>query len=189
MACTDITIIENPEISLGENNVGAYETVWQTIQVPTQTTVCGVSVYGGYGGGSEGVFRIDITDNGNAIATTGQLDMSAWGQSYTTPAYTDFIFETPVTLEANTTYRIDIVTGAGSVNDIYRFGYGDDNTYTDGQLIYGEAYDMLFKVYGTEVVVPTETIATPIITTLNLVLIAFVMYGSYKLIRAVLPKV
>lgn len=191
MACTNATLTQNTDTIVAVDNVGFQYIAGQSFTLPTPSIVCGVSLYGGYGTtGGPGTFRIEIRENGidgNVLATTGELDQTAFLQSWETPDFTQFEFTTPVDLEANSTYYIVSTGLTGAVADIYRIGRTAD-TYLNGNAYYSLTpetnIDLGFKVHGEATQAEQQPMAFALLSFFFIT--AVMLWGSTKIIGKLL---
>ena len=111
----------------------------QAFQVPSNSTVTSVSIYGSRGGSASGntVFSIHQgTATGTTIATKTIASTSLSG--YGSPAWNEITFDTPGSLVAGTTYHLKVLSTSGSSSDEVR--WSTDTTspaYASGHPWYG----------------------------------------------------
>lgn len=163
MSCVGDSVLANYQSGGNDMENNGTDTVneGQSFKIPNAATVCAFSWFGGKGtaGTQPGTFKIELLAGGYAgtvIATTGVLNssiMADWGS----PAWYKFEFETPVALEADTTYYIKCTQLSGSTNDVIRwFTDSVGATYADGTAwranVEQTGADKYFRIHGVEIV-------------------------------------
>lgn len=163
MACSGDIILTNYEGSNDdtENNGTSSNDCGQSFEVPSESEVCAVSIFGGKGtvGTQPGTFEIEILSGsyaaGTVIATTGSINSNTMSDWTPTPAWYKFELTSNVTLDADTEYFIKCNQLTGSTNDVLRWAvdttspsYAEGQYYRDGSATSGS--DRLFRVHGVE---------------------------------------
>jgi hypothetical protein len=138
-------------------NMGTGAYVGQSFQIPDNSPVVAVSIYGARGNASSGTFKVEILSGniatGTVLTTTGTLTSSSALTTYAGGAQWNQFAVTTVNLSSGTTYFLKLTALSGSANDEVRWSVDTTSpSYAGGSSYNGAtantSRDRNFRVSG-----------------------------------------